>query len=204
MLGFSFLDGARFPRRSASRRCFRSCKTWSNSRQGAFDERSKLTGRSPWARGHRCLLRRLARRQLRWRRAELNTTGNVNTIAFPDLWQDLCADPGTGYDPLAFAVTIVWYTTSTRQIFDADVMISDVEATDGIAGGRYENCPLCVTSTQHCETTAPGDRIACDDPAGVPSSGGGGCSAARTPSDAPWRALLAALTGLIVLRRRSG
>jgi MYXO-CTERM domain-containing protein len=54
----------------------------------------------------------------------------------------------------------------------------------------------------NCETDANGDPIACDDPAAPPSSGG--CSATRTPADAPWAALLAALLGLTVLRRRSG
>jgi MYXO-CTERM domain-containing protein len=55
----------------------------------------------------------------------------------------------------------------------------------------------------NCETDASGNPIACDDPAGS-QGGGGGCSATRTPADAPWTALLAALLGLTVLRRRSG
>jgi MYXO-CTERM domain-containing protein len=40
---------------------------------------------------------------------------------------------------------------------------------------------------------------ACDGPASS-----GGCSATGTPADAPWGALLVALLGLTVVRRRSG
>jgi MYXO-CTERM domain-containing protein len=49
------------------------------------------------------------------------------------------------------------------------------------------------------------DANVCDDPAPAPGGdGGSGCSATRTPTDAPWTALFAALLGLTVLRRRSG
>jgi MYXO-CTERM domain-containing protein len=197
------------------------------------------------------------------RRAEFNSTGNVNTIAFL----------GSG-DP----VTIVWHNTSTGEILDADMMINDQLATRQFAGGPYANCPdsgcpagnpgeadlasIVTHEAGHfigighsddqdatmfasaertsvakrtlaqddinavcdiyppgslndqcnaapigglelnCETDANGDPIACDDPAGAPGSGSG-CSATRTPADAPWVALLAALLGLTVLRRRS-
>jgi MYXO-CTERM domain-containing protein len=98
-------------------------------------------------------------------RAEFNTTGNVNTIAFLDPWKDPCAkavcvggandgelcavpehcpdgrcvDPS--YDPFAFAVTVVWHNTTTGQILDADMMINDLLASRFNAGGPYEDCP---------------------------------------------------------------
>ena len=217
------------------------------------------------------------------RRAEFNTTGNVNTIAFlgsgdpgNDSFQDPCSDKP--YSPFAFAVTIVRYNASTGEIFDADMMINDQEATRQFAGGPYANCPdsgcpagnpgeadlasIVTHEAGHfigighsddqdatmfasaertsvakrtlaqddinavcdiyppgnldnqcnaapigglelnCETDANGDPIACDDPAGAPGSSSG-CSATRTPADAPWVALLVALLGLTVLRRRS-
>ncbi len=48
------------------------------------------------------------------KRAEFNTTGNVNTIAFLNPWKDPCADElgRRPYEPLAFAVTIVWSNTA--------------------------------------------------------------------------------------------
>ena len=80
------------------------------------------------------------------RRAEYNSTGNVNTIAFlgsgdpgNDSFQDPCRD--TPYSPLAFAVTIVWHNTGTGEILDADMMINDQLATGRFAGGPYANCP---------------------------------------------------------------
>ena len=210
------------------------------------------------------------------RRAEVNSTGNVNTVAFLDPFQDPCAD--RPYSPFAFAVTIVRYNTSTGEIFDADMMINDQLATRQFAGGPYANCPdsgcpagnpgeadlasivtheaghfigighsevddatmfasAARTSIEkrtldqddidavcdiyppgslddscnaaplgglalNCETDAAGDPIACDDPAAAPG-GSSGCSATRTPADAPWVALLASLLGLTWLRRRS-
>lgn len=74
-------------------------------------------------------------------RAEFNTTGNVNTIAFLDPWIDPCADPSEAYDPFAFAVTVVWHNTSTGEILDADMMINDQLASRFNAGGPYEDCP---------------------------------------------------------------
>ncbi len=74
-------------------------------------------------------------------RAEFNTTGNVNTIAFLDPWQDPCAEEGEAYDPFAFAVTVVWHNTSTGQILDADMMVNDQLATRFNAGGPYDDCP---------------------------------------------------------------
>jgi MYXO-CTERM domain-containing protein len=201
-------------------------------------------------------------------RAEFNTTGNVNTIAFLDPFQDPCNDKA--YSQFAFAVTIVWHNTSTGEILDADMMINDEFAVGGKAGGPYANCPdtgcdgtdadlasIVTHEVGHfigighsdvssatmfasaerpsvekrtlapddidavCDIYPPGsleqscnavpmgglqlncDSNACDDPAGS-QGGSGGCSATRTPADAPWAALLAALLGLTVLRRRSG
>jgi len=206
-------------------------------------------------------------------RAEFNTTGNVNTIAFLDPFQDPCADQA--YPARAFAVTVVWHNTSTGEILDADMMINDEFAVGGNAGGPYANCPdtgcegtdadlasivtheighfIGIGHTDvpqatmfasadrrdvgkrtlaqddvdavcdiyppgnldqsctaiptgglelNCETDDNGNPIACDDPAGAPG-GSGGCSATRTPADAPWASLLAALLGLTVVRRRS-
>ena len=77
------------------------------------------------------------------KRAEFNTTGNVNTIAFLNPWNDPCDGPGDpAYAPLAFAVTIVWHNTSTGEILDADMMINDQQFIPGQqAGGPYANCP---------------------------------------------------------------
>jgi len=209
-------------------------------------------------------------------RAEWNTTGNVNTIAFLDPFQDPCRD--VAYSAFAFAVTIVWHNLSTGEILDADMMINDQLATNRFAGGPYANCPdsgcpagnpgeadlasivtheighfigighselddatMFASATRtsvekrtlatddinavcdiyppgslndecnavpmgglelNCETDAAGNPIVCDDPAGAPGSSSG-CSATRTPADAPWAALLAALLGLTVLRRGS-
>ncbi len=77
------------------------------------------------------------------KRAEFNTTGNVNTISFLDPWNDPCDGPDDpAYAPLAFAVTIVWHNTSTGEILDADMMINDQQFIPGQrAGGPYANCP---------------------------------------------------------------
>jgi MYXO-CTERM domain-containing protein len=215
------------------------------------------------------------------KRAEFNTSGNVNTIAFLDPWKDPCADEAeTGYDPFAFAVTVVWHNTSTGEILDADLMVNDQLATRFNAGGPYANCPdtgcpsgspgspgpadlrsivtheaghfigighsgveeatmfaeadresvdkrtlaeddleavcaiyppgdldqSCNPSPMgglelNCETNDVGEPLACDDPASAPGDGGG-CSATRAPGETPWVALVAALGGLTVLRRR--
>jgi MYXO-CTERM domain-containing protein len=75
-------------------------------------------------------------------RAEFNTSGNVNTIAFLDPWKNPCADENDpGYDDSAFAVTVVWHNTTSGEILDADMMINDQLATPGNAGGPYTNCP---------------------------------------------------------------
>jgi MYXO-CTERM domain-containing protein len=73
-------------------------------------------------------------------RAEFNTTGNVNTIAFLEPWKDPCSDD-RAYDPFAFAVTVVWHNTTTGEILDADMMINDQLATRFNAGGPYRDCP---------------------------------------------------------------
>lgn len=76
------------------------------------------------------------------RRAEFNTTGNVNTVAFLDPWKDPCADEEErGYDPFAFAVTVVWHNTASGEILDADMMINDQLTTRFNAGGPYATCP---------------------------------------------------------------
>jgi MYXO-CTERM domain-containing protein len=76
------------------------------------------------------------------KRPEFNTAGNVNTIAFLDPWKAPCADPDDpGYEPLAFAVTIVWHNQSTGEILDADMMINDELANRFSAGGPYADCP---------------------------------------------------------------
>ena len=262
-------------------------------------------------------------------RAEFNATGNVNTITFLDPFKDPCADADeAGYDPFAFAVTIVWHNTATGEVLDADMMINDQLATRSRAGGPYANCPdtgclstdadlasivthqvghfigvghsNVIEATMHaaanrgsvekrtlaqddidavcdiyppgnldqscdatpmgglelnCETNMAGDPIACDDPAPPPEDvppldcgtnpagdssacddpapppedmppldcetnpagdpdtcdepasfqgGTTGCSPTRTPADGLWAALLAALLGLTVLRRRAG
>lgn len=207
-------------------------------------------------------------------RAEFNDTGNVNTIAFLDPWKNPCADSG-GYDPFAFAVTIVWHNTSTGEIFDADMMINDQLETRFNTGGPYADCPDAgcppgnpgpadlrsivtheaghfigighsnvVDATMYykatrdsvekrtladddieavCDIYPPGDldpscnaaplcglelnceTVACSNTTGTGDCGqsGGGCSASRAPSDAPWSALLASLLCVTVLRRRS-
>jgi MYXO-CTERM domain-containing protein len=91
------------------------------------------------------------------RRAEFNSTGNVNTIAFlgsgdpsNESFQDPCSDQP--YSPFAFAVTIVWHNTSTGEILDADMMINDQLATRQFAGGPYANCP-----DSGCPSGNPGD-----------------------------------------------
>ncbi|MCZ6806829.1 MAG: matrixin family metalloprotease [Deltaproteobacteria bacterium] len=76
-------------------------------------------------------------------RAEFRMSGNVNTIAFLDPWEDQCA---TEYSPNAFAVTIVWHNTSTGEIFDADMMINEDL-------GPYARC-----LDSGCEPSTPGNR----------------------------------------------
>ena len=71
-------------------------------------------------------------------RAEYNCEGNVNTIAFLDPFGDPC---GGRYRNEAFAVTVVWHSEQTGQIFDADMMINDQLASGSSAGGPYANCP---------------------------------------------------------------
>jgi len=77
------------------------------------------------------------------KRAEFNSVGNVNTIAFLDPWQDPCDGEGDlPYDSRAFAVTKVWYNTSNGEILDADMMINDQQFVPGRgAGGPYADCP---------------------------------------------------------------
>ena len=71
-------------------------------------------------------------------------------------------------------------------------------------GSLNDECPQPMGGLElNCETDANGDPIVCDDPAAAPGSSSSGCSATRTPADAPWAALLVALLGLTVLRRRS-
>ena len=88
------------------------------------------------------------------RRAEFKNDGNVNTIAFLDPWKDPCAEAGTGYDPFAFAVTVVWHNTSSGQILDADLMVNDQLASRFSAGGPYADCP--DTGCPEGSTNSPG------------------------------------------------
>ena len=91
------------------------------------------------------------------------------------------------------------------------------------AGGLQLNCetnaagdPIACDEPEHepepppedglepnCGTNAAGDPIACDEPAGL-QGGSSGCSSTRTPADGLWAALLAALLGVTLLRRRAG
>ena len=216
------------------------------------------------------------------RRAEFNTTGNVNTIAFLDPWKDPCADSDDpGYDNNAFAVTVVWHNTSTGEILDADMMINDQLATRFNAGGPYANCPdtgcepgdpgeadlanivtheaghfigighsevesatmfasadrqsvdkrtldpddreaVCTIYPPdsgnldsscnatpmgglelNCETDDQGNLLTCDEPGST--GGSSGCSAypVSNPADGPWGAVILALLGLSVRRRRA-
>ena len=92
------------------------------------------------------------------RRAEFNTTGNVNTIAFLDPWKDPCAGADEpGYDSFALAVTIVWHNTTTGEILDADMMINDRLTTRLNAGGPYADCP-----DTGCPSGTPGAPGAAD------------------------------------------
>ncbi len=75
------------------------------------------------------------------RRAEFNDMGNVNTIAFLNPWRDPCFEDGEGYEPLAFAVTIVWHDKISGEIVDVDMMINDQAASARNAGGPYADCP---------------------------------------------------------------
>ncbi len=89
-------------------------------------------------------------------RAEFNTVGNVNTIAFLDPWKNPCAEADDPpYEPLAFAVTVVWHNTDTGQILDADLMVNDQLATRFNAGGPYGDCP--DTGCLAGSVAAPGD-----------------------------------------------
>lgn len=89
----------------------------------------------------------------RCKRPEFNTTGNVNTIAFLDPWEDPCRTPDElPYPPRAFAVTVVFFNTSSGEILDADMLINDQLAGSGSAGGPYANCP-----DTGCEAGNPGE-----------------------------------------------
>ncbi len=54
--------------------------------------------------------------------------GNVNIVAFVDDW------PERNLDPTAFAVTTVWHSRSTGEIFDADIQVNE-------RLGPYGVCP---------------------------------------------------------------
>ena len=55
--------------------------------------------------------------------------GNINTIAFISDWTE------RGNDPQAFALTTVWHSTRTGEIFDADMEINELK-------GPYGECPV--------------------------------------------------------------
>jgi hypothetical protein len=76
------------------------------------------------------------------KRAEFNTKGpNVNTVAFVQDWKDM------GYNPRARAVTSVWYSTESGEIFDADILINEE------SGGNFTICPAlgCLAGTVDLE-----------------------------------------------------
>lgn len=75
--------------------------------------------------------------------AEFNSSGgNVNTVAFLEDWAD--AD-GDALDPRAFAITFVWHSPSTGEIFDGDILINEDL-------GPYAQCP-----PEGCPAGNPGD-----------------------------------------------
>ncbi len=75
--------------------------------------------------------------------AEFNSSGgNVNTVAFLDEWVDAGGD---ALDPRAFAITFVWHSPSTGEIFDADILINEDL-------GPYAQCPPAG-----CPVGNPGD-----------------------------------------------
>lgn len=57
-----------------------------------------------------------------------STGGNVNNIIFYDDWAE------RNYDPMAYALTIVWHNTRTGEIYDADMAINENR-------GTYAICP---------------------------------------------------------------
>ena len=71
-------------------------------------------------------------------------------------------------------------------------------------GGLDQTCePATKGGLQlNCEVDVEGKAIPCNDST-CSTGGNGGCSATRSPSDAPFGSLLTALIGLIVWRRRS-
>lgn len=76
------------------------------------------------------------------RRAEFNCSGNVNTVAFLDPWENECAAEGETVLPRGtFAITVVWHDVETGEILDADLLINDTEGSINSAGGPYANCP---------------------------------------------------------------
>lgn len=91
-------------------------------------------------------------------RAEFNSTGNVNTIAFLDPWERPCRNlDEPDLDPLAFAVTIVWHNTTTGEILDADMLINDQLASRFNAGGPYDDCPDTGCPTGSSGVPGPAD-----------------------------------------------
>lgn len=55
---------------------------------------------------------------------------NANVITFVDDFEEL------GYDPTAFAVTIVWHSTDSGEIFDADILVNE----------RFSPFAICPTA----------------------------------------------------------
>lgn len=91
-------------------------------------------------------------------RPEFNDSGNVNTIAFLDPWRDPCSEPSDlGFEPRAFAITVVWRDGKTGEIFDADLLINDELATPSSAGGPYANCPDTGCPEGSGSTPGPAD-----------------------------------------------
>lgn len=70
--------------------------------------------------------------------------GNVNIVAFVDDW------PDRDYEPEAFAVTTVWHSTRTGQIFDADIQVNQ-------RLGPYAQCPA-----DGCPRDTAGEALSVD------------------------------------------
>ncbi len=71
--------------------------------------------------------------------------GNVNAITFVENWKR------RGNEPNAFALTTVWHSTETGQIFDADMEINEDK-------GPYGVCP----SPEGCRADRPGGPVTVD------------------------------------------
>lgn len=109
----------------------RPCISISLDERGAIDlDEDALRGAiersfGAWTRvscegGHPAFNIRLNEATVRCKYASFDLEGpNANTIAFADNFEE------EGYDESAFAVTVVWYSVDTGEIFDADILINE-------------------------------------------------------------------------------